>query len=384
MKTQICLVSDQAAANLLPALDGSLQAGRIVLVVTAQMRQKAENLRKVLLQSSRQVEFCDISNAQDFHGMQNELLELAARQPQGQEVMLNITGGTKLMSMAVQSVAEQAGWRMFYVDVHTDTIIWLDREPSAPQPLQQHLKLRHYLQSYGFALKEKPARPSASAAQQQLTQTLASQAHSLKDALSSLNALAQDAENRRSLSVPLPGNYQNNYPLQHLIDLFESVQALEQKGSALHFASEADRDFVKGGWLELHTMQALNQAHGAIGVQDKAIGLEVVHEATSTQNELDIAFMARNRLFVIECKTARIDKPQSSGGKPRPAKANDTLFKLAENCSRIGGLGAKGMLVSYRALNDPEMRLAKALGIAVVAGQETAQLPQKLKQWAGH
>lgn len=209
---------------MLPALDGSLQAGRIVLVVTAQMRQKAENLRKVLLQSSRQVEFCDISNAQDFHGMQNELLELAARQPQGQEVMLNITGGTKLMSMAVQSVAEQAGWRMFYVDVHTDTIIWLDREPSAPQPLQQHLKLRHYLQSYGFALKEKPAR--ASAAQQQLTQTLASQAYSLKDALSSLNALAQDAENRRSLSVPLPGNYQNNYPLQHLIDLFESVQAL--------------------------------------------------------------------------------------------------------------------------------------------------------------
>lgn len=34
---------------MLPALDGSLQAGRIVLVVTAQMRQKAENLRKVLL-----------------------------------------------------------------------------------------------------------------------------------------------------------------------------------------------------------------------------------------------------------------------------------------------------------------------------------------------
>ena len=123
-------------------------------------------------------------------------------------------------------------------------------------------------------------------------------------------------------------------------------------------------------------MQALNQTHGDIGVQDKAIGLEVVHEATGTQNELDIAFMARNRLFVIECKTARIDKPQSSGGKPRPAKANDTLFKLAENCSRIGGLGAKGMLVSYRALNDPEMRLAKALGIAVVVGQETAQLPK--------
>ena len=49
--------------------------------------------------------------------------------------------------------------------------------------------------------------------------------------LSSLNALVQDAENRRSLSVPLPGNYQNNYPLQHLIDLFESVQALEEHGT---------------------------------------------------------------------------------------------------------------------------------------------------------
>ena len=209
---------------------------------------------------------------------------------------------------------------MFYVDVHTDTIIWLDREPSAPQPLQQHLKLRNYLQSYGFALKEKPDRPSASAAQQQLTQKLAGQAHSLKDALSSLNALAQDAENRRSLRVPLPGNYQNNYPLRHLIELFESVQALEQKGSALHFASEADRDFVKGGWLELHTMQALNQTHGDIGVQDKAIGLEVVHETTGTQNELDIAFMARNRLFVIECKPPASTNPRAAAASRAPPK----------------------------------------------------------------
>jgi hypothetical protein len=91
--------------------------------------------------------------------------------------------------------------------------------------------------------------------------------------------------------------------------------------------------------------------------------------------------MARNRLFVIECKTARIDKPQGNADRPAPPKANDTLFKLAENCRRIGGQATRGMLVSYRKLGEAELRLAKALNIEVVAGADIASLPQKLKKW---
>lgn len=380
MKIHICLVSQQAAANLLPALDMVLKPEKIVLVITAKMQRQAANLAAVLKENAIQAQDLQLSNEQDFHQIENELLELAARL-EGDDVTLNITGGTKLMSVAAQSVAAASGWRMFYVDADTDRAIWLSQDKAPFHLLQEQLKLRHYLRSYGFELPAKPNRVQATAAQQQLTQALVQQVGSLENSISALNALAQDAENRRSLSVPINDAQRDSRSLDVLLRHFEAAKVLAVAGERIQFASEAARDFVKGGWLELHAIQAVHQVTGLLGIRDKAMGLEVVDTATQTRNELDIAFMARNRLFVIECKTARIDKPQGRGDHATPPKANDTLFKLAENCRRIGGLGTRGMLVSYRKLHEPELKLAKALGIAVVAGADIARLPEKLKQW---
>lgn len=380
MKIHICLVSQQAAANLLPALDPALKPEKIILVVTAKMQRQASHLTAVLKENAIQAELLQLSNEQDFHQVENELLELAARL-EGSAVTLNITGGTKLMSVAAQSVAQASGWHMFYVDADTDRAIWLGQDKTPPHPLQEQLKLRHYLRSYGVELTSKPNRSQASAAQQLLTQTLVEQVGSLEASISVLNALAQDAENRRSLSAPMNEWQLDSRSLNVLLRYFEDASALSVQGDRIQFASEAARDFVKGGWLELHAIQAVHQVTGPLGVRDKAMGLEVQDVATQTRNELDIAFMARNRLFVIECKTARIDRPQGQGDRTAPPKANDTLFKLAENCRRIGGLGTRGMLVSYRKLHEPEMKLAKALGIEVVAGADIARLPEKLKHW---
>ena len=380
MNIHICLVSQQAAANLLPALDPTLKPAKIVLVVTAKMQRQAAHLTAVLKENAIQAELLQLSNEQDFHQTENELIELAARLEE-HTVTLNITGGTKLMSVAAQSVAQASRWRMFYVDADTDRAIWLGQDKTPPHPLQEQLKLRHYLRSYGFELTSKPNRSQASAAQQRLTQTLVEQVGSLEASISVLNALAQDAENRRSLGVPMNDWQRDSRSLDVLLRYFEDAAALSVQGDRIQFASEAARDFVKGGWLELHAIQAVHQVTGPLGIRDKAMGLEVQDVTTQTRNELDIAFMARNRLFVMECKTARIDRPQGQGDRTAPPKANDTLFKLAENCRRIGGLGTRGMLVSYRKLQPPEMTLAEALGIKVVAGSDIARLPEKLKHW---
>lgn len=380
MKIHICLISEQAAANLLPALDARLKPQKIVLVVSGKMQRRAEHLKGVFKESAIQLADCILSDEHDFHQTENELLELAAGL-EGDEVVLNITGGTKLMSIAAQSVAAAYGWRMFYVDADTDRVIWLGKDEAPPQPLQQQLRLPHYLRSYGFELTRKPVRTQATPDQQTLTQNLVQQVGSLKDALADLNWLAQGAEERRSLSAQLDARQRDSRSLDVLLRDFEKARALTVKDDRIHFASDAARDFVKGGWLELHAIQAVHEVTGPLNIRDKAMGLEVQDSATHTRNELDIAFMARNRLFVIECKTARIDKPQGSTDRPTPPKANDTLFKLAENCRRIGGYGTRGMLVSYRELKEPELKLAKALNVEVVAGRQIADLASRLKRW---
>lgn len=372
MKIHVCLVSAQAAANLLPALDPLLKPDRVVLVVSGPMRKKAENLSAVMKEAGIRIEQCELSDEHDYARTEGELLELAERLA-GEDVQLNITGGTKLMSVAAQSVATAADWRMFYVDADTDRISWLGKDAPPPRPLGEQLRLRHYLQSYGFSLPQRPSRPDMPPFQQALTETLLRQIGSLEQPLSQLNWLSQTAEDRRSLAVQMNPQQSDSRSLEALLRHFEQAGFLTLSADTLKFADESARDFVKGGWLEQHVMQCVHKLTGEAGIRDKAANLRV-QDAGGVESELDVAFLARNRLFVIECKTARMDKPESP-------KANDTLFKLAENCRRIGGLGSRGMLVSYRALRDSEKRLARALDIECVCGADINGLSERIKVW---
>ncbi|MGP1516793.1 MAG: Card1-like endonuclease domain-containing protein [Ottowia sp.] len=386
MKTQICLVSDQAAANILPALDSQLKPDRVILVVSAAMSKKAEYLENVLRENSiRQIEQIKLKNEADFQKTEEELLELAEKLS-GEDVVLNITGGTKLMALAAQSIAHASDWRIFYLDANTDTITWLHKHggpQQQPQPLQNYLRLPHYLKTYGFTLNKKPDRTSPTPAQKRASDSIIQFAANLENAITMLNALAQDAENRNILRVPVP--QRSPYSFNALIDYFSDAQALSMKNGNIVFSSVQDRDFVKGGWLELYTIDTIHQLSGPLKIRDKAIGLEVIENSSQTKNELDIAFLLNNRLHVIECKTARIDKPQGGGKNPAPPKANDALYKLQSNCRRIGGLATRGMLVSYRNLGPSEMRLADALNIKVVASQRLARLKDEIIQWTkGH
>lgn len=368
----VCLVSAQAAANLLPALDPALKPAKVILVVSTKMAQQASDLSAVLKENGITVEARTLRDEHNYLHIEEDLIQLAD-QLQDSHVALNITGGTKLMSGAAQTVGSVYGWDMFYVDVDTDGVSWLTPKERPSQKLTEHLRIRHYLRSYGFTLSHKPQRPQASREQQQVTDTLIKDIGSLEKPLSTLNWLAQQAEQKNALSITLEAHQQDDYELDALLRHFSSAQALSLHGNQIRFASANARDFVKGGWLELHVMQAVHTCTGPLNIRDKATGLEVI-TAGGVKNELDVVFMAQNRLFVIECKTARMDNPKAP-------KANDTLFKLAENARRVGGVGSQRMLVSYRALNPSEKKLAEALNIICVCGADIRQLDARLKAW---
>jgi hypothetical protein len=368
--THIMLVSDQAAASLLPALDPLMKPDSAVLLVSRKMSAKAEALAVVLRETGIKTIRVNLPDEHDPVAIEDMMLKTAS-ELDSDSIAINLTGGTKLMALTAQSIAQAAGWRMFYVDIDTDQVIWIDK--SAPsQGLTQQLRLRHYLRGYGFHLHEGLVRPEPNAAWQRLVTDIIQNIGSLEEAIGQLNYLSQEAQ--RSLSYVLTPRQTANHNLDALLRKFEEARVLSRRNDQVIFPSEAARRFANGGWIEYHVYQAVCQVTGLIGIRDKASNLQVTN-ADGQPNEIDVAFMAKNRLFMIECKTARMDNPDDT-------KANDTLYKLAENCSRIGGLGTRGMLASYRALRSSELRLAKALRIEVVAGRDLARLDERLRNWA--
>lgn len=371
MTVHVCLVSAQAAPNLLPALDPELKPREVVLLVSQKMRAAADALSKVFKELGIRADLIPLEDEHSSRVIEETLLQIASER-EGEEILLNLTGGTKLMALVTQqTVAQEKNWRSFYVDVDTDAIVWLDKTPG--KKLAEQLRLRHYLESYGFELPNSPERPQITHEQRNLMQTLITQIGSLEKPLTQLNWLTQQAEDKKQLKITMDTQQADSRSLEALLRHFADANLLQVSGNTISYADETARNFVKGGWLELYTYSCVADVTGEAGIRDKAAGLEVISKE-GVKNEMDIAMMVRNRLFVIECKTARMDKPEAP-------KANDTLFKLSEICRRVGGLGAKGMLASYRPVADSERKLARALNIELVCGQDLRNLQDRIRAW---
>jgi hypothetical protein len=374
-EVQLMLVSEQAAPNLLPALDPAMKPREAVLLVSQKMAHRAQALQAVLQESGIKTQSVPLPDEHNMTALESILIDVAT-QRDGQSIALNVTGGNKLMALAAQTVAQAAGWPAFYVDIDTDHIVWLDKT-HPPQALTQQLRLRHYLRGYGFTLSEGIERPQPKASWLSLTNDLALNVGSLTEPLGQLNHLAQEAHG--SLRATLSDRQLDSRSLEALLRKFEQAQLLHLKDHTLHFPTEAARAFVNGGWLEHHVYQTVCQVTGDLAIRDKAVNLQV-KDASGQPNEIDVAFLARNRLFVIECKTARMDRHDDP-------KANDALYKLAENSRRVGGSAGRGMFVTYRSLktdrdgHKPELRLAAALGLKVVASDQLSRLDEHIKQW---
>lgn len=374
-QTHIVLVSAQAAPNLLPALDPALKPQEAILLVSEKMRTRADALEKVFRQSGVKTTRIALEDEHDYARLETTLINLAAERD-GQPMALNVTGGTKLMALAAQSIAQEAGWPVFYVDVDTDEVIWLGKHSASRQPLTEQLKLRHYLMGYGYEVEGNIERPQPDTGVNQLIDTLLLQIGSLEQPLSQLNWLTQQAEDKKRLTIEMDEKQRDSIGLATLLRHFEEARVLTVQDGTIRYIDETRRSFAKGGWLEHYVYNAVCRLTGRLGIRDKASNLQVI-DAGGVKNELDVTFIARNRLFVVECKTARMDKPEAP-------KANDTLFKLAETASRIGGLGTRKMLVSYRPLRDSEKKLAQALGIKLACGAELNRLEEKLSAWVNH
>lgn len=367
----ILLVSAQAAPNLLAALDPGLKPDEVVLMVTGKMASRADALEKVFNEGGIKTSRILIADEHDFVALEAGMLDVAGDR-EGQSIALNLTGGTKLMALAAQSVASAAGWGMFYVDVDTDEVIWLGSK-LARQKLSEHLRLSHYLAGYGFSLKHGIDRPQLDRRHEILQETLVREVGSLKEPISQLNGLGQQAESKHTLEVELSPEQLDSLGLDALLRKFQEAGVLSLKGPILSFTSQTELDFAKGGWLEQHVYRSVCRLTGELNIRDKAANLKVTN-SNGVLNELDVVFMSKNRLFVIECKTARM----SNMAVP---KANDALYKLSDLCKRVGGLGTRGLFASYRDMQESEKKLATALNIELVCGSDLVRLDEKIKCW---
>jgi hypothetical protein len=157
MKLHVILASDQVLQNLIPVLMERPQ--RVCLVVTTALARRGpdQRLRRLLRQVDAELIRCtDAPDAgfADIRAYAHQVVEQVITAGADAEIVLNATGGTKLMAIAYVEVFRGIAQRILYTDTAHQRIEYLPSERDAavptPTPMTNVLDVPGYLRAQGF------------------------------------------------------------------------------------------------------------------------------------------------------------------------------------------------------------------------------------------
>lgn len=149
INTHLCLVSTQPIPNLTAVFDLEQPPQQVVLFTSQQMKQQAAWLQHVLQQRQIQSEILSLDDPYDCDHVKQRVESLLERKDLG-ELALNVTAGSKIMSLAAYEVFRERGLPIFCVHPHKDLLIPLIPTGS-PRDLPDQLKLEEFFQVHGWS-----------------------------------------------------------------------------------------------------------------------------------------------------------------------------------------------------------------------------------------
>ena len=381
----VCLISAQAAPNLLPILDSDFKPKKAIFLVSKTMKQRAEYLAKTFEKLNVKVKLKNISDEFNFGLMEEEIFKLV-EEYENESIALNVTGGTKLMSIAAENAFSALGKPIFYIDTDSNHILFISKNEEQKWLPNLEMKAKNkidiYLSAYGSTVlstqnpieREKylPAIEPFIKNYDNYTQVIP---------LLNLHATLSQSNGYKSEYT------KDNKKIGKLDELLLGLDyqgLLNYDGQTIDFKNREIKTFLNGGWLEDYTYFQLKEI---ANIEDIACGADVANpkfklgkneyssENKGNKNEFDIVFMAKNKLHIIECKTQLMDK---NGG----IKADDILYKL-ETLKDYGGLMTKKCLVSYFEVPEQVKNRANFLNIEIIQGKDLQRLKSKIQEWIG-
>lgn len=274
-KVLVSILSDHLVPNYLFIKEMRGQYNELLFIGTPYTESKAiathlenalenrkSNIKKVILESDQYQE-----------GVQSlENISL----PTDVHYIVNLTGGTKIMSLIVYDFFRKLNSSFFYIPIGKNTYCNIEEENM--HALQYRISLREYFTLYGLNYECDNAL--------------------LKEVQTTFQFFEKQKKRKFYLS-----------------DEIKNSQKAE---------TAKDKKYYAGEWFEEYTYLRIKKELN-LREQDIAMSLKIYREdSQNNDNEIDVAFMYENALYIIECKVS-----MNGYGKEKWQTIEDYLYKLA-------------------------------------------------------
>ena len=387
MHTLVISTTGQPEANLESTryfIENHSHIDKITILSTEYMRQQGKtDLLKQSLHHihNMMIEVLDIPNKYEESNMLaiRELILnwINTHEPQD-TFIFNITGGTKLISIALDSISTLLNKRVecFYQS-RDHKIIWYQRQNAqTTYPINSNLDLQQRVLSRGYQItKQQPIQDIELIDLQYaniLINIMHNDFHKGRQCISFMNKLATEAERHPDFSVYSPDiqaemietiNFLADQTHNHFFRFNSSY-------STITFQNKESINLVKGGWLEVYAGYEFFKV--LIQLNPKAeVAINVELKKNDTPNEMDVMFIDHAQLYCIECKTAKT---------MTEAKAQDVLYKLSA-LQDFGGLNQKRAIISLYPLKHYNLTRAANAGIKIFQEKELLNLSEHILNW---
>ena len=306
----------------------------------------------------------------------------------GGTIVLNATGGTKLLSMGFVEVFRERleGYplRIIYTDTVHQSIETIIPRGQEAKTMTGVLRAKSYLAAQGMVLmsveSDQQEWQAAARKRRSLTNYLASNCESLDSFLGTLNWLVHGTSEKPGALAP------NGESLAHPDQNFDKPpmgvwrEVLARIADAgllwwegkekVRFDDAAAARYLGGRWLEEYAWLIAEAA----GLDDVRCSAKVRWESESgpaaPTNEFDLLAVHDNRLLLVECKTGR-----QEAGEQAVATRLESLGRHA------GGLFGSSLLLSARKLPPTMRNRCGSLGISLLEQGGINRLTDYVSHW---
>ncbi|HPM47864.1 MAG TPA: DUF1887 family CARF protein [bacterium] len=360
-KVLISIVSDQTIPNVLFIKDFK-EMDEYVFLSTEKMEQQNQT-EKIIKSSGLDKTKCHIEkiHESDIDEIKKVLTNIPLSQDA--EFIVNITGGTKIMSLAVYDFFSKfKNSVIFYMPIGENGYQKIFPETENLKAINFKVSLQNYLSAYGVEIKKQSA--------------------TTKD-LNFLNTFKTELFNNYRNEIAFLIKLQNDRPIKKVLEKkgeidWNDIRVHEfvHKNSGIYLLDNIDKlfkscgfndgvmikskslRFITGGWFE-ELAYSLVKENLKISDEQIALGTEVIKDNDNRKkNEFDVAFISNNSLYIIECKTSMESEVKGLFA--------ETVYKQAAIRKDLG-LSAQSYLFTLDKVdNIDHIKRAETLGIKII------------------
>jgi hypothetical protein len=386
MTTLVCLISNQHVPNLLTVK--TIRPDNLVLLVTAGMKNNADWFLRALaaggLDYSQKTNIINIHKENSIAETISALNAACKEWPNG-EWIVNVTGGTKPMSIGAYEFAKEKRIKALYI-VESDQYTAADLLQGDYVHLRdQHVSAFEFLEGYGYGIRnandlvQQNQRASALVDLAVLL-TAHHKNENVRKVLSRLQYLKEEKKQTSGRKweregLILTGEERLWIDNSALRERVCSAFGLQDSGRVISGHLERPAvEFLTGRWLE-YFIYGLLVPFVPSSVRCLHVGLITGQPKAGGSNEFDISFMTERTLCIVECKT---------GAQAHDAKGNDVLYKIEAIKAGLGALRVRAFIATTSPnIIDPRTgdtsealkTRASTYGCTIINGE-------MLKEWA--